>query len=142
MGRSTFLIVTLKMSGSGELFTNSTGPNCPPYDQKIYATVAVVAAASGFTSLLADCFVIFIIILFKKWKFFSQRLILYLAIAASMVSVATIIQRVDYDNQIGSFYSNFCAFSGFYSHISSWIFLNAIIAIMIFLKQTMVILFI
>ena len=122
------------MSGSGELFTNFTGPNCPPFDKKIYAIIAAVTAASGFTSLLANWFIIFIIILFKKWKFLSQRLILYLAIAASMVSVTTIIERVDYDNQIGPFYSNFCVFSGFFGQVSSWMLLNAIVSIMIFLS--------
>lgn len=107
-----------------------------PFYRPIYATVAAVAAVSGFVSLIASCFVIFIIVLFKKWQFFTQRLILYLAIVAAMKSSATILQRVDYDNQVSAFYNGFCIFGGFYSQVTSWMVLNVIITITVSLLVT------
>lgn len=120
-------------SGSGEFPTNYTKPCINPFDDSIYAIVAAVAAASGLISMLASCFIIFIIILFKKWKFFSQRLILYLAITAALLSLAMVLQRVDYNNQRSKNYENFCIFAGFLSQVTGWMVLDAVICIQIFL---------
>lgn len=107
-----------------------------PFYRPIYARVAAVAAVSGFVSLVASCFVIFVIIFFKKWRFFTQRLILYLAIVAAIESSATILQRVDYENQVSDFYNGFCIFGGFYSQVTSWMGLNVIITITVSLLVT------
>lgn len=112
---------------------NLTNTSCSPYDDPAYAKVALASAISALISLAASCFVIFIIILFKKWKFFPQRLILYLAIAALMTSFSTILHRVDYENQTTSFYKNFCTFGGFFEQVTSWMLLNAITIITIYL---------
>ena len=113
-------------SGSGE----NTTTNCTsPYDDHIYVIVASVAATVGFISLLASCFVIFIITIFKKWRFPTQRLILYLAITAALSSLASVLQRIDYQNQTGASYTNFCIFAGFLSQLTGWMLLNAIICI-------------
>ena len=116
-------------SGSGELPTNS----CSLYDDRIYAIVAAVSAASGFISLLASCFIIFIIILFKKWGFFSQRLVFYLALAGTLQSLSVMVQRVDYENQTSTPYKNFCVFAGFFSQVAGWMLLNSIVSITFFL---------
>ena len=47
-----------------------------------YTKVAIVHVISGSISLLVCCAVIALIVFFKKWKFFGQRLILYLAVTA------------------------------------------------------------
>ena len=122
----------MSASGSGEPLVNSTGP-CPPFGDKIYAKVAAVAAAPGFISFLANCFVIFIIILFKKWRFFSQRLILYLAISAAIMSIGIVLQRTDYENQTKRSYFNFCIFAGFLNQVSIWMVINSVTSIVIFI---------
>ena len=107
-----------------------------PFYRPIYSVVAALAAVSGFVSLLASCFVIFVIVLFKKWRFFTQRLILYLAIVAALKSSATILQRVDYRNESAQFYRGFCIFGGFYSQVTTWMILNVIVTITVSLLVT------
>ena len=115
-------------SESGENITIAT--NCTtPFDDHLYAIVAAVAATAGFISFLASCFVIFIITIFKKWRFPTQRLILYLAITAALLSLVFVLQRIDYENQTEVSYSNFCIFSGFLSQLIGWMVLNAVICI-------------
>ena len=115
-------------SGSGVFPTNST--NCSsPYDDYIFTIVAAFGAAAGFLSFLASCFVVFLIIIFKKWRFPTQRLILYLVITAGLFSLTLVVQRVDYENQTGAAYSNFCVFAGFLSQVIGWMFLNSFICI-------------
>ncbi len=114
------------------LYTNSSpeaNASCNPFDSREYAIVAGVAAVSGFISFIASCFIIFIIILFKKWRFFIQKLILYLAAAVAINSLSILTQRVDYENQTSPSYVHFCAIAGFFNQTTSWMFLNAIISI-------------
>lgn len=99
--------------------------SCPPYDSEDYADVAIASAVSALVSLLASCFVIAVMVLLKKWRYFSQRLILYLAVAALFTSISTILHRVDYRNQTSDLYTQFCIFGGFLEQVTSWIFLNA-----------------
>ena len=111
--------------------------NCTSqFDKHIYAIVAAVAAVAACISLLACFFVIFIIILFKKWRFFTQRLILYLAITAALKASATILQRVDYENQSSTPYRNFCVAAGFYSQVTAWMVLMAVLTITLALLVT------
>ncbi len=124
------------MSGSGEIGSESNSTEQPTecsniFDEKIFSTVAAVAASSASLSLLACLFIIFIIILFKKWKFFNQRLILYLGVSAAVASLALVLQRVDYQKETSSHYDNFCVFAGFLSQVSGWMLLNAIICIIV-----------
>ena len=121
------------MSSSGSGVFNSTDISCSPFDKEIYSIVAAVAAISGFISLVASCFIIFIIILFKKWNFFSQRLILYLAITAALESLSFVLQKVDYKNQTSPSYDNYCVFTGFINQVSNWMILNAVTSITVFL---------
>lgn len=117
---------------SGFLPPNRTG-FCEPYGERRFAIAVAFSAAAGCISFLASCFAIFIIILFKKWRFFSQRLILYLAIAATLTSLSSIVRRVDYENQVGESYENYCIFSGFFNQSSFWTLFTSIISIVIFM---------
>lgn len=117
--------------------TNSS--SCPPFDRKEYANVAIASAVSAVISLVAGCFVISVMVLLQKWKFFSQRLILYLAIATIFTSIATILHRVDFENQTSDFYTRFCILGGFLEQVTSWIFLNANSAITIYLFMNVVV---
>ena len=108
--------------------------NCSlPYTQHEYAIVAALSAVSAFISLLASCFIVSLIVLFKKWRFFTQRLVLYLAVSVIFESVATIIHRVDYNNETTDFYVRFCQFSAFVEHNTSWIELMAVVSITLYI---------
>jgi hypothetical protein len=126
------------MSGLDDIYNSTELPiNCSsPFDDRIYAIVAAVGAVSGFISFLASCFVVFIIVLFKKWRFFTQRLILYLAITSVLLALAAILQRTDYNNAASIHQNNFCIFAGFFSQVSGWMALDAMTCIVISLLLT------
>ncbi|XP_011404768.2 PREDICTED: cyclic AMP receptor-like protein A [Amphimedon queenslandica] len=90
------------------LFPNNTG-----YELSV---VDIRVSVSCF-SLLGSIFVIGLIWLFKKYKFFTQRLILYLSIASLISSIAYILGRFDYgsDNK-----QHLCIFTGFLLLYSDW----------------------
>ncbi len=88
--------------------------------------MAVLNAAVAVFALLACFFAIFIVILYKKWKFFSQRLIFYLIIAALLANISTIIHGIEYN--IG-----FCAFTGFTGQVTAWMSFNSITAVTIYI---------
>ena len=107
--------------------------NCSShYTGQEYVIVAALSATSAFISLLASCFIVSIIVLFKKWKFFPQRLFLYLAISVILTSISPIIHRVDYENQTTDFYVGFCKFAGFIGQITSWMQLMAVVSITVY----------
>ena len=134
-------MLTKYMGGAAPLKVQSTetlkmdiNQNCSsPYTRHEYAIVAGLSAASAFISLLASCFIVSLIILFKKWAFFSQRLVLYLAVSVILESVAAIIHRVDYNNQTSGFYVHFCRFSAFFEHNTSWMELMAVVSITLYI---------
>ena len=107
--------------------------NCTsPYTSTEYAIVAGLSAATAFISLLASLFIVSLIVLFKKYRFFTQRLILYLTISVILNSVATILHRVDYNNERSDFYVGFCKFSGFAEHCTAWMELMATASITLY----------
>ncbi|XP_062521380.1 cyclic AMP receptor-like protein A [Corticium candelabrum] len=74
--------------------------------------IARLCAAS--LSLLGCVFVIFIIVLFKKYRFFSQRLVLWLSVAALMDTIAYIIGE---PHQVKN---GACIFEGFWMMLFDW----------------------
>ena len=107
--------------------------NCTsPYISTQYTIVAGLSAASAFISLLASCFIVSLIVLFKKWRSFTQRLVLYLAISVILESIATILHRMDYNNERSAFYTGFCKFSGFVEHCMGWVELMATASITLY----------
>lgn len=116
------------MEGSGamvnENFTNSTGP-CSPFAGRDYAIVAAISSASALVSVILCTGVIVLMVLFKKYHFFIQRLILYLTIVALAEAIAVTLHRVDY-NGANSATEGFCVFIGFVDQTTSWAILIAI----------------
>ena len=104
--------------------TNTTGP-CSPFAGRDYAIVAAISSASALVSVITCTGVIALIILFKKYNFFIQRLILYLTIVALAEAVAVVLHRVDY-NVTNSATEGFCVFIGFVDQTTSWSILIAI----------------
>jgi hypothetical protein len=115
----------------GNITLSPTNSSCSPYDSKSYAVVAAVSAGLAFFSILLILGVIWIIILFKKWRHFGQRLILYMSIAALLLNVAIILHRVDYNNQTSDFYTRFCQFGAYIDQTTNWMLLLAVSAIIV-----------
>ena len=80
------------------------------YTEQRFMNVAVTATATACLSFIA-C-------LFKKWQTFGQRLIAYLIISATLLSVASIMRRVDYDKEFTPGDARFCTFSAFMIQIT------------------------
>lgn len=112
-----------------ESTASPTNASCSPYDSRSYAVVAAVSAGLAFLSTLLILGVIGIIVLFKKWHYFGQRLILYVCISAVLLNLGIILHRVDYNNQTSAFYTRFCEFGGYVDQTSNWMLLIAISAI-------------
>ncbi|XP_064394165.1 cyclic AMP receptor-like protein A [Halichondria panicea] len=84
-------------------------------------------------SLLGSLFVIGLIWLFKKYKFYIQRLILYLSVSAFLSSTAFIMGRFDYDlfdNDLNpEAAQRLCVFQGFWLLYTDWTVLLSIFCI-------------
>ena len=96
--------------------------NCtefPAYNS-FFTSIAILRATVGTFSALCCVLVICLIIFFKKHKFFTQRLILYLALAALIHSLSYPLARVNYYTPRPLF-DPYCYFAGFFNLYSSWI---------------------
>ena len=104
---------------------NRTNSTCEEYSQTEYLIVASLHTASASVSFFATLFVILLIFLFKKYRVFVQRLILYLSVAAMLISLTDALSKVDYvvKNQITETY---CVAIGFLSQYSQWTVLLAV----------------
>lgn len=102
---------------------NQSG-NCSFYDNSStnldYAAVAAIRAGMGVFSALCCLAVITVIVGFKKYSFFSQKLILYLAIAALFHSLSYSLARINYYTP-RYLYDDYCYFGGFINLYSSWV---------------------
>lgn len=85
----------METTGNGRMDEDDNQINqtsCDIYHQDKYTTVAMVAASTGTLSLLASMAVISIIVIFKKYNVFIQRLILYLCITAALNSISIMMR--------------------------------------------------
>ena len=113
--------------------TNITNESCSQYDTTEFAAVAVVSASVALVSAVACSVVIAGIVLFKKYLFFTQRLILYLSIAAMVNSMAIMLrlQRVvyyqsEFESKVER---DLCIASGMLEQITGWWQLMAVVCI-------------
>ena len=96
--------------------------------------VAALSAGIAAISLVLLIAVVLILVLFKKHKFFSQRLILYLALSSNLVNISIILHRVDYDNQTSEFYTRFCQFGGYMDEVTIWMLLMSVCSIVVYVS--------
>ena len=82
--------------------------------------VAALRAGIGVFSALCCLAVIIVIVKLKRYSVPSQRLVLYLAIAAMLHSVSYSFARVNYYTP-RYLYDGYCYFGGFFSLYSSWV---------------------
>lgn len=98
------------------------------FDTVQFKRVAILRASVGMFSFLSCVCVTLLSICFKKYQFFTQRLVLYLTIAAMLHSSSYTVGRVN-------FYTSrpikdpYCYFAGFLELYTSWIELLSICCI-------------
>ena len=98
---------------------NQSNDSCNlQFDTNDFKAVAAVRASVGFVSFVACILVVGLIVLFKKYKFFTQRLILYLAIAAMLHSLSYTLARVNYYTP-RPIDEPYCYFWGFFNHYTA-----------------------
>ena len=110
---------------------------CFPYSNTEYQAVTILSACVAVLSALACILVTTGIIYSKKYLFFTQRLILYLSIAATLNATAVILRlhSVVVDNEV-DWQSKLCMASGFLEQVTTWSQLLAIscITLSVFVK--------
>lgn len=114
------------MSGSA---SGSANTSCfDQFNTAPYVAVAAVRASVGAFSAASCLAVIFIILLYKKYHDFTQRLVLNLAIAALIHSLSYPLARVNYYSDL-QLLDPYCYFGGFLNLYSSWIEVLALMVI-------------
>ena len=105
----------------------STG-GCSGLGTRQYVALAVLSSISGTLSVVACLVVIVVILLFKKFVYFTQRLILYLSIAALLNAVSVVLRLhrvVDLGGGGGSTHG-LCVFTAALDQMTAWSELIAI----------------
>ena len=112
-------------SSESGLGTSNISDDCSsPYDSYPFTIVAAISSTAGFLSFLACIIVIFVIVLYKKYLFFIQRLILYLATTALVNSLVLVLHIAERFAPI-----DYCVFAAFISQVAAWSELMAITCI-------------
>lgn len=108
--------------------TNSSVDCFKEYNSQDYVAVAAVRAAVGAFSAVCCLTMVVIIILHKKYRDFSQRLVLNLAITALIHSLSYTVARVNYRSDL-KLLDPYCYFGGFLNQYSAWIEVLALMCI-------------
>ena len=118
------------VSGSGgPNTTESSNGDCnAKFNTPVFVVVAILRAVSGSISFFASLFVIFLILYFKKYIIFTQRLILYLSISSMLNGLSIALQGANYfpDNMASTRY---CICAGFFDQVTLWSVLLSISSI-------------
>ena len=106
------------------------------YKDNYYIGVAVLSVVLSILSCICLLAVIAIIVLFKKYVYFNQKLILYLCITSLLYSCSTIINVTPADVDTNPASKGYCIVMGFVNHLLLWwqILCVAVIMIDIFIR--------
>ena len=99
--------------------------NCGHHNGTNDMIVGILHCCSAAISFISCLFVIGLIILFKKYRFFAQRLILYLSVTALVYSLAAALTKTDFMT-INSLTEDYCKWIGFISQYTQWSLLLAV----------------
>lgn len=95
--------------------------NCTEFEKdEFFASISIIRSVAGVSSGVCSLLVITVIVCFRKYKFFTQRLILNLAVASLIHSLSFPLSRVNYYTSRPLF-DPYCYFGGFFHLYSSWI---------------------
>ena len=103
------------------MMNTTNNKSCSPFDTFEYVAVAISSAGTGLISVVACVGVIALIFLYRKYYFPPQRLILYLAIAALLNSLSTVlrVQMIWYKSD-SNVLKGICIFTAAFDHITAW----------------------
>ena len=106
------------------------------YKDNYYIGVAVLSVVLSILSCICLLAVIAIIVLFKKYVYFNQKLILYLCIASLLYSCSSIINVTPADVDTNPVSKGYCIVMGIFDQIFLWwqILCVAVIMIDIFIR--------
>ena len=94
------------------------------FDKKHFVIAALVSSVTALISVFACTGVILLVVLFKKYNFFTQRLILYLNLAAlfNSVAIALRLQRLAFvtNSEDNPHLTGLCVFTGFIDQVTAW----------------------
>ena len=108
---------------------NSSNPTTCNYTETKYIIVGILHSTSAAISFLASLLVVGIILLLKKHKFFVQRLILYLSVAAVLYSLAAAQAKTNYFPNHPN--DEYCKWIAFACQYTQWSLLLAICVVTI-----------
>lgn len=103
---------------------------CDQFENIDYLVTAAVRALLALGSFICCAIVIFLILVYKQYHSFVQRLILYVCLASALNSLAIASQKVDYFVQNNATES-YCVFAGFFSQYTSQVELLAVIGLVL-----------
>ena len=98
--------------------TTELEPCYQHFDTTEFKIQAALRSAVGLFSFVCCASVVFIIILFKKYKFYTQRLILYLSIVTMIHAFSYILTRINYYTP-RPIDDPYCYFSGVLNHYTA-----------------------
>ena len=113
-------------SGSG-----SNGSCFDIYKDNYYIGVAALSVVLSILSCICLLAVIVIIVLFRKYVYFNQKLILYLCIASVFFSFNTLINVTPADVDTNPASKGYCIVMGFVNHLVLWWQILCVVVIMI-----------
>lgn len=90
--------------------------------------LAILHTCSAGISFICSVMVVFLIILFKKYSFFVQRLILYLSFSVLLYSAASALAVTNYEGE-DVFPKHFCEAIGFVAQYTQWTLLLSVAVI-------------
>lgn len=111
---------------------NSTNMACfEVYDTPGYQAVIGLRVISAIISIFCCSVMLFLMVLFKKYLFFTQRLIMYLAIAALAYSIVAALNVEGYVAYRSPSAQKYCVFAGLIEQVGSWWVVLATTCIMV-----------
>ena len=69
----------------------------------------------------------------KKWQTFGQKLILYLMISTTLLSLGIVLRVAFSGDVVNTTIRGFCAFAGFAGQVTAWMVINTTTAITIYI---------
>ena len=116
---------------------NTSNTSClTQFDTTAYKIATGLRVSLSFVSLLCILSIIGLVILFKKYRFFTQRLILYMCIAAAVSSLVGTLNAVATIAYTSSALTGYCVFIGFMDQYAGCCVLLAqtVLTLVVFLK--------
>lgn len=100
-------------------WTNNESGSCLSYDSVEFKIIAALRAGVGTLSAVCCLVVIYLIVAYRKYMFFAQRQIAYLAATAFLQSIFSSLGRVNFYTS-RPIVDPYCFFAGFLHQYSDW----------------------